>query len=86
MSLQLLSSVTISETWYVEAIPKPSEFKGKVCIGLFIISEGELSIMNKGKFGDIYHLSTNKLISINRLVRKICKVTGKKFEENIKIT
>lgn len=49
------------------------------------ISEGELSIMNKGKFGDIYHLSTNKLISINRLVRKICKVTGKKFEENIKI-
>ena len=45
------------------------------------ISEGELLIMQKGKLGEIYHLSINKLISINKLVKKICKTTGKKYEK-----
>ena len=48
------------------------------------ISEGELLIMQKGKFGEIYHLSINKLISINKLVSKICKITEKKFEKVVK--
>ena len=48
------------------------------------ISEGELLIMQKGKFGEIYHLSINKLISINKLVSKICRVTEKKFEKVVK--
>ena len=40
--------------------------------------------MQKGKFGEIYHLSINKLISINKLVSKICRVTEKKFEKVVK--
>ena len=45
------------------------------------ISEGELLIMQKGKFGEIYHLSINKLISINKLVSKICRVTEKNLKK-----
>ena len=35
----------------------------------------------KGKIGNSYHISTNKIISIKKLVRKISKITGKKFND-----
>jgi len=50
------------------------------------ISEGEILILKKGKIGEIYHLSNNKLISIKNLVKKLCKYSGKKFSKYTKIT
>tara|TARA_B100001029_G_C15031445_1_gene437246 strand:+ start:20 stop:700 length:681 start_codon:yes stop_codon:yes gene_type:complete len=49
------------------------------------ISDGEILIMQRGKIGEIYHLSENKLISINKLVRKICKISKKNFNDHVKI-
>ena len=43
------------------------------------ISDGEILILEKGKIGEIYHLSSNNLISIKNLVKLICKIKGKKF-------
>ncbi len=50
------------------------------------ISEGEILIMKKGKLGEIYHLSSNKLISIKDLVKKISNCSNKKFSDCIKIS
>ena len=38
-------------------------------------------ISTKGKIGNSYHISTNKIISIKNLVKKISKITGKKFND-----
>ncbi len=50
------------------------------------ISDGEILIMKKGKYGEIYHLSSNKLISIKELVRNISKITNRKFSDCVKIS
>lgn len=42
-------------------------------------------ILLKGKIGNVYHISTNKMISIKNLVQLILKLMNKKFKENIKI-
>ncbi len=49
-------------------------------------SEGVLTIMENGKPGDIFHLTTSEFISICDLVRKICDKLGVSFEENVVIT
>ncbi len=47
------------------------------------VSKGELNIMEKGKPGEIYHLSPDgNGISIRELVREICFLQNKDFEEN----
>ena len=50
------------------------------------ISEGEILIMKKGKYGEIYHLSSNKLISIQDLVKKISKCCNRKYLDCIKVS
>ena len=47
------------------------------------VSKGELNVMEKGKPGEIYHLSPGgNGISIRDLVREICSLQNKDFEEN----
>ena len=56
-----------------------AEEKQKIYTYIDDISEGEILIMKKGKLGEIYHLSSNKLISIKDLVKKISYCSNKKF-------
>ncbi len=43
-------------------------------------------IIKKGKIGETYHISTNKIISIRNLVKKICMLTSVRFENLVKIS
>ena len=45
------------------------------------ISRGELSAMEWGERGHIYHLSPDRGIAIKDLVNKICQITGYRFEK-----
>ena len=45
------------------------------------ISRGELSILEKGQLGQIYHLSPDKGITVHDVVQLICKKMGKRFED-----
>lgn len=45
------------------------------------ISRGELSVLEKGQLGQIYHLSPNKGITVHDVVQLICKKMGKRFED-----
>lgn len=45
------------------------------------ISRGELAALLNGKIGGTYHLSPQKGISVKELVRYICDLMGKSFEE-----
>jgi dTDP-glucose 4,6-dehydratase len=47
------------------------------------ISNGELSIMENGKIGSIYHLSPIKGISVKDLVDKICKIMNVEYEKYV---
>lgn len=49
------------------------------------VCEGTLDIMEHAKPGNIYHLSTNKLISIKDLVKTICEKMNANFEEVVEI-
>jgi len=49
------------------------------------ISRGELSALEKGVDGNIYHLSPDQGISIHDLVQKICTLTGHSFIEAVEI-
>ena len=43
------------------------------------ISRGELAVMERGKTGNIYHLSPDGGYSVKEVVSKICTLMGKKF-------
>jgi dTDP-glucose 4,6-dehydratase len=45
------------------------------------ISCGELSIIEKGQLGQIYHLSPDKGITVHDVVQLICEKMGKRFED-----
>lgn len=42
-------------------------------------------ILRKGRIGETYHISTNKIISIKSLVKLIANISGYKFEKYVKI-
>lgn len=48
------------------------------------VSRGELVIMERGRIGEIYHLSPDRGISVRDVVRIICKKMSVSFEEVIK--
>ena len=54
----------------------------KSYIHIHDVSRGELAVMEDGEIGHIYHLSPNKGISVRELVKKICAVSEKSFEDN----
>ena len=43
-------------------------------------------VLKKGKVGETYHISTNKIISVRELVKKICVMTSIKFDDLVKIS
>ena len=49
-------------------------------------SEATYLISLKGKIGNTYHISTNKIISIKNLINKICKICNFKFNKLVKVT
>jgi dTDP-glucose 4,6-dehydratase len=49
------------------------------------VSSATWSIMTNGKNGDTYHISTNSVISIHDLVRKICDRLGADFKESVEV-
>ena len=50
------------------------------------MSEATYIAMKKGKSGQIFHISNEKMISIKSLVKKICKILGKNFDDVVKVT
>ena len=42
-------------------------------------------IVRKGNIGETYHISTNKIVSIRELVKKICAMTSTRFNDLVKI-
>lgn len=50
------------------------------------VSDAVFKILNKGKNGSSYHISTNKSISIKNLVLKIYKIMNIDFKKLVKIT
>lgn len=49
------------------------------------ISRGELSVLECGEIGQIYHLSPDSAVSIRELVGRICSLGGASFEESVDI-
>ncbi|MBS3132518.1 GDP-mannose 4,6-dehydratase [Candidatus Woesearchaeota archaeon] len=45
------------------------------------VCDGMLKIVEKGKAGEIYHLSQSSGYSVRKIVEKICSKMGKKFNE-----
>ena len=45
------------------------------------ISNGELLIMEKGKIGEIYHLSPDQGIAVKDVVKSICKIMNVNYED-----
>ena len=50
------------------------------------VSRGELMIMEKGRPGEVYHLSPSKAISIRDLVAQICENFQVNFEDLVEMT
>ena len=49
------------------------------------VSQGELSIMEKGNIGNIYHLSPDQGIAVKDVVKKICELMDVKYEDFVEI-
>ena len=50
------------------------------------VCEAIYKIIKKGKIGETYHISTNKIISISELVKKICAITSVRFNKLVKLS
>ena len=48
------------------------------------VSEGELAILERGRVGQLYHLSPDRGISVKEVVETICRLSGKRFEECVR--
>ena len=50
------------------------------------VSEATYKILKKGKIGNIYHISSNEVISIKNLVKFICKKMNYNFSKLVKLS
>lgn len=50
------------------------------------VSYATYLVMKKGKSGNIYHITNEEMISIKNLVKKICILLGRKFDEMVVMT
>jgi len=69
---------------------KPIELHGggvavKSYIHIRDVSEGELAIMEKGRVGEIYHLSPDAGVAVREVVQTICSKSGIAFESAVKV-
>ena len=46
------------------------------------VSHGELAILQKGRLGQLYHLSPVEGVAVRNVVKTICETMGKPFAEN----
>lgn len=69
---------------YIKAGRKIELHGGGQAVKSFInirdVSRGELAILEKGRLGQIYHLSPDRGTEVREIVQMICGVMGKKFE------
>ena len=49
------------------------------------VSRGELAILHDGVIGERYHLSPDSGIAVRDVVRTICEVMGRSFEDSIEV-
>lgn len=49
------------------------------------VSDATLRILEKGKIGDTYHISTNDIISIRGVVERIAERLGVSFDEHVEV-
>jgi dTDP-glucose 4,6-dehydratase len=45
------------------------------------VSRGEKAILERGRIGELYHLSPDRGVEVREVVRLICERTGRRFEE-----
>ena len=50
------------------------------------VCEALYKILERGKVGETYHISTNKILTIKDLVKKICSMTLVKFNDLVKVS
>ncbi|HEY3787606.1 MAG TPA: GDP-mannose 4,6-dehydratase, partial [Urbifossiella sp.] len=65
---------------------KPIELHGggravKSYIHIRDVSHGEKAILEKGRLGELYHLSPDQGVEVRQVVRTICDHLGKRFED-----
>lgn len=74
---------------YIKNKQKIELHGGGVAIKSYIhirdVSNGELLVMEKGKTGQIYHISPDKGVAVKEVVQTICSKMGVSFEETVKI-
>jgi len=49
------------------------------------VSDATWRIMERGRDGDTYHISTNEVVSIRELVERICTKLGARFEDHVEV-
>lgn len=49
------------------------------------VAEGTLKVAEQASIGEVYHFSTDRLISIRQLVEMICDIMGVKFDDHVNI-
>jgi dTDP-glucose 4,6-dehydratase len=49
------------------------------------VSRGELAILEKGRLGELYHLSPPRGIAVHDVVRAVCEQTGVAFEDAVDV-
>lgn len=49
------------------------------------ISEGELAILEKGRVGELYHLSPDAGVEVREVVRRMCALAGAAYESSVEI-
>ncbi len=47
------------------------------------VVEGQMQALLRGRPGDIFHLSTNRIASIREVVAMICALLGRRFEDHV---
>ncbi|MCB1192955.1 MAG: GDP-mannose 4,6-dehydratase [Leptospiraceae bacterium] len=50
------------------------------------IASATLKIAEESPIGEVYHISTNRFVSIRDLVKMICEILNVKFEDSVEIT
>lgn len=49
------------------------------------VSSATWDLMDKGKVGETYHISTNEIVTIRELVERICHKMGCAFEDHVEV-
>lgn len=47
------------------------------------ISEGELAILERGRVGELYHLSPDRGVEVRQVVRTMCELAGARYEDSV---